>query len=123
MLIIVNFSQQNYDHVHVSKCKLLFLLPTIVPTIASENADMMELFPGENVAVSSEFRGIPYPSLNWSRDGVPLKDGADGVTIMTTGNTSVLTVTDSRGQSGGQYRVNASNVAGFSSLGFTVECT
>ena len=93
-----------------------------MPNTTSENASIMMLYPGMDVYLSCVSSGIPQPLLTWYRDGVVLMDGSGGVSIVSSWNTSELTVTDIGGQQGGQYNCSGTNAAGLSSLVFSVEC-
>ena len=49
-------------------------------------------------------------------------NSSGGVSIVSSWNTSELTVTDMVGQQGGEYNCSGTNLVGLSSLAFTVEC-
>ena len=93
-----------------------------VPNTTSESASIMILHPGMDFHLSCVSSGILQPLLTWYRDGVVLMDGSGGVSIVSSWNTSELTVTDTGGQQGGEYNCSGTNAAGLSSLAFTVEC-
>ena len=93
-----------------------------VPNTTSESASIIILYPGIDFTLSCVSSGIPQPLLTWYRDGVALMNGSGGVSIVSSWNTSELTVTDMGGQQGGEYNCSGTNAAGLSSLAFTVEC-
>jgi len=82
----------------------------------------MSLFPGTSVTLSCTSSGVPQPVIAWYRNGIMLMNGTGNVSIISNWNMSVLTVWDSAGQQGGQYNCSGINVAGVTSILFTVEC-
>lgn len=83
---------------------------------------MMMLLPGKAVHLLCDSTGVPQPVLTWYRDGALLLHGSEGVTILDRRNSSELMVVDSMGQQGGEYNCSGSNVAGRTSVTFTVQC-
>ena len=82
----------------------------------------MKLFPAIPVNLSCTSYGVPQPTLSWYKDGTALSNGVNGVTITNNLNSSDLSVIDVGGQQGGDYNCTASNVAGTSSIVFSVQC-
>lgn len=80
------------------------------------------LFPGQSISIAMSYSGVPPPMISWFKNGSLLVNSSGGINIETTENTSVLNVPDSRGQSGGEYAVNASNSASTATAQFTIEC-
>ena len=83
---------------------------------------MMNLYPGMDVRLSCVSNGVPQPLLSWYRNGFARMNGSSGVFIADSGNLSELVVTDMMGQQDGEYSCNGTNVAGVTSVTFTVEC-
>lgn len=80
------------------------------------------LFPGTPIQLVCVSDGIPQPIISWYRDGTFLVNGTDGVSIVASWNDSLLTVTDSMGEQGGEYNCTGSNIAGSISIEFIVLC-
>lgn len=68
------------------------------------------------------YYGIPLPELQWKYDGIDLSNSLPRITIFTNNTVSVLFVNDMMGESGGIYTCEANNIAGISSINFTIEC-
>ncbi len=92
-----------------------------VPVILSDNSPL-KLHPESTVNLSCAFYGDPHPQLTWLKNNSILMNGTSGIEITTSGNLSVLSITDRRGESGGIYVCNASSVAGHAYSNFTIEC-
>ena len=82
----------------------------------------MKLFPGTNINLSCDSVGIPTPILSWYKDFVYLSNGDESVTIVSIMTQSTLLVVDSRGVQGGEYNCTGSNIAGYTSVLFNIEC-
>ncbi len=93
-----------------------------VPNTTTENETILQLHPSNPIELTCLSNGIPLPIISWYKDGINLRNGYNNVSIVVNGNMSILTVTDLRGQQGGEYICNGSNVAGMSSVSFIVEC-
>ncbi len=83
---------------------------------------MKTLFPGTSVTLSCTSSGVPLPVIAWDRDGIMLMNGTGNVSIIINWDMSELTVLDNGGQQGGEYNCTGINVAGMTSVSFTVEC-
>ena len=93
-----------------------------VPEIISSFPNLTRLFPGENAFIELDFFGFPSPTLYWLRDGTTFVNNTDGVSYVIGVNTSILSIIDSNGQSGGHYAANASSSGGITLREFIIEC-
>ena len=94
----------------------------VVPAFVTSFPNHTRLFPGDNVFIQLYFYGFPDPTLSWLRDGIPFMNNTDGSSYVIGANSSILSVIDTNGQSGGNYAANASNSAGFTLREFIIEC-
>ena len=83
---------------------------------------MMTLFPDANFSIMCVYNGIPLPDLQWKHNSITITESVSGIVIVTSNETSVLIVEDMMSVSEGIYICQATNVAGISSLNFTIEC-
>ena len=93
-----------------------------MPVIVTSFPNHTRLFPGDNVLIQIYFYGLPVPTLSWLRDGIPFMNNTDGASYVIGANSSILSVIDTTGQSGGRYAANASNSGGFTLREFIIEC-
>ena len=94
-----------------------------VPEVTSLSSFNMTLFPEENFTLSCDYSGIPLPNVQWRKDNnVNLNETIQTFLIIPTNTTTAIAVNSDRGSNGGFYTCEALNVAGISSLNFTVQC-
>lgn len=80
---------------------------------------LVHLLPGSSITFSCYFMGLPPPAVSWEHNGVAAIAG-DGVGIVTGANSSELTVDEGTEERGGVYRCSVTNIAGNSSIDFTL---
>jgi len=93
-----------------------------VPKISTSFPNHTRFYPGDNVSIQVEFFGLPIPEFNWIKNYIPIVNNTNGISFTVTVNSSILSIFDLSGQSGGQYTANASNNAGSTIKEFVIEC-
>ena len=66
---------------------------------------------GNNVVLSCDARGRPFPTISWTRDGSPV-DSRDSSRISFSADKKQLTITNVNRTDSGEYRCVASNELG-----------
>lgn len=73
---------------------------------------------GNSFTMTAPFKGIPVPSVTWSKEGVDLKSRA---TVETTGKYTSLTIEKATRNDSGQYTVTLDNGVGTATLPVVVK--
>ena len=93
---------------------------TDIPEVSSSSLAFQDARLGSDLVLSCSFDGLPTPTVQWLHNGTTLSNGDDGVNI-TSGNISILQVSDLKRSSGGVYSCKGSNIIGFNRLEFRID--
>ena len=96
--------------------------PQVTITAFNSSSPRLRIMLGEELHLECNYTGVPAPNIQWSHDGVLLKNGVDNASIfINTGvNFSRIVIVEVDHSDGGTYTCRANNSLGTDQESYSV---